>query len=111
MALSVMEISEDDCGCDSGLPITILNKDHLSILANKYYKEGVGDPEWKLLSGNESSLIGQNIIIRSPMTCKTKNFKICKKCFGEKKTRTKYVGVTAGQCITERFTQLLMRSF
>ena len=45
------------------------------------------------------------------MTCKTKDFKICKKCFGEKKVRTPYVGVVAGQCITERLTQLLLRSF
>ena len=33
-------------------------------------------------TGNEDDLIDQRIMIRSPMTCKTENFRICKKCFG-----------------------------
>ena len=55
--------------------------------------------------------VGSEIILRTPMKCHTKDFKICKKCFGEKNNRTKYIGVVAAQCLTERLTQLSMRSF
>lgn len=111
MAMSYIEIIEDDCGCKDGLPIKILSSDHFKTLIGKYYKKRIIDREWSLLTESDTDLIGKNITIRSPMTCQTKNFKICKKCFGEKRTRTKYIGVTAGQCITERLTQLLLRSF
>ena len=43
---------------------------------NKYYKISQND-SWKLLSsfGDGEKLIGQKIILRSPMKCKTKDFK------------------------------------
>lgn len=113
MAMSPIEISEDDC-CDSkGLQIKVIDKTHLKMLIGKYYSESndENDKKWKPFLGNETNLINTYVYIRSPMTCKTKDFKICKKCFGEKKVRTPYVGVVAGQCITERLTQLLLRSF
>ncbi len=110
MSLSPIELAEDDCGCQSGLYIVPFSKQHIHCLAGKYYKKLATD-EWKLLNGDEYDLIDQRIILRSPMTCQTKNFKICHKCFGEKKVRTEFIGVTAGQVITERLTQLLMRSF
>lgn len=110
MSLSPIELAEDDCGCQSGLYIVPFSKQHIHCLAGKYYKKVITD-EWKLLNGDEYDLIDQRIILRSPMTCQTKNFKICHKCFGEKKVRTEFIGVTAGQVITERLTQLLMRSF
>ena len=108
-----MEIFEDDCGCHRGLEIQVLSKNHLNSLIGKYWAEVDIDnvSEWKLITKNDLDLIGKKIQIRSPMTCQTQNFKICKKCFGEKKIRTKYIGATAGQCITERLTQLLLRSF
>ena len=110
MSLSPIELVEDDCGCTTGLYIVPFSKQHIHCLAGKYYKKLPTD-EWKLLNGTEYDLIDQRIILRSPMTCQTKNFKICHKCFGEKRVRTEFLGVTAGQVITERLTQLLMRSF
>ena len=109
MALSAIEITEDDCKCTDGLHTSIINKDHLKMLIGKYYKLNESD-EWQLFTGDEKNLIEHEIILRSPMTCVTKNYKICKKCFGEKKIRTKYVGITSAQVITERLTQLLLRT-
>lgn len=110
MSLSPIEIVEDDCGCTTGLNITPFSKQHIRCLAGKYWKKLATD-EWKILKGDEFDLIDQRIMIRSPMTCKTENFRICKKCFGERHFRTRFIGITAGQVITERLTQLLMRSF
>ena len=45
------------------------------------------------------------------MKCKTKDFKICKKCFGEKPNRTKYVGIVASTMYYRKITQLSLRSF
>lgn len=111
MALGVCEIVEDDCHTDKGLEITVLSEKHLKTLIGKYFCDGFYPPQWEVLTGKEKELIGQRIVIRSPMTCQTKNFKVCKKCFGERRTRTNYVGITAAQSATERLTQLLMRSF
>lgn len=110
MALSPIEICEDDCGCTTGLNITPFSKQHIKCLGGKYWKKLATD-EWKLMKGDEFDLIDQRIMIRSPMTCQTENFRICKKCFGEQRIRTKFLGITAGQVLTERLTQLLMRSF
>ena len=111
MALGPIEIVEEDCGCTQGLNIHVQNESHFKTLIGKYWSDGMKDEEWKLITENDTDLIDKWIMLRTPMTCKTPNFKICKKCFGEKKIRTPYVGVTAGQCMTERLTQLLMRSF
>jgi len=55
--------------------------------------------------------VGQKIFVRSPVFCQTPDMKICKKCWGEKKLETKYIGILAGQILAERFTQLSLRSF
>lgn len=113
MSLSPIEIIEDDCGCTTGLNIVPFSKQHIRCLAGKYWKK-LATEDWKLLNGDEFDLIDQRIMIRSPMTCKTENFRICQKCFGSEKTRkprSNYIGIVAGQVITERLTQLLMRSF
>jgi hypothetical protein len=111
MALSVAEIIEDDCLDNSGLKIKVLNQKHAEILIHKYYKNELNQ-NWELITkDNFLNFINKEIYIRSPMTCKSKNFKICKKCFGEKKISTKYIGITAGQVLAERITQLTMRVF
>ena len=110
MSLSPIEFAEEDCGCTSGLYITPFSKQHIRCLKGKYWKKLVTD-DWQLMNGDEFDLIDQRIIIRSPMTCQTKDFKICHKCFGEKHTRTDFIGIVGAQVLTERLTQLLMRSF
>ena len=112
MAMSCIEIVEDDCGTTDGINITIQSLDHIKSLIGKYYKINQDD-DWILINdvNQLQDKIDTKIILRTPMKCHTENFKICKKCFGEKNIRTKYVGIVAAQCLTERLTQLSMRSF
>ena len=80
----------------------------------KYYCDPseLPNPEWKELDLKTAiSYVNRKICVRSPMTCSNKNFKICNKCFGAKKLTTKYVGIMAGQLVTERLTQLTLRVF
>ena len=120
--LSPEEFDEDDCKTSFGLVITITCKDHALSLINKYYgnikpntktEAGIAivDGDWKLFTekdANES--INKTFVFRSPITCQTKNFKICRKCFGEINIQSPFIGIITGQSIAERLTQLSMRT-
>lgn len=113
MTLSPLEIIEEDCCTDSGLEITVMSKKHAEILEYKWYKDpNISNMPWTVLDYQTAkSYVNKNIIIRTPMTCLTGNYKLCRKCFGEKYFPTNYVGITAGQVLSERFTQLTLRTF
>jgi len=111
MALSVLEIDEDDCCSNFYLKIKIINSDHCKSLIGKYFKINSNDDLIVLTYDIAKENIGKEIYIRSPMTCQTKNFKLCKKCFGERSYNTKYVGIIAGQCLSANITQATMRTF
>lgn len=107
--LSPVEICEDDCGSNRGFSITVENKKHAKSLINRYYWVEGG---WNLLTPDKiESVVGKTLVFRSPLTCQSKDFKICKKCFGNYDLPTPYVGILAGQYISERMTQLSMRTF
>jgi hypothetical protein len=109
MALSPLEIAEDDCHTPNPLEITIFNKKHFNSLIGKFI---VIDNSLKEITINDyHSLIGKKVLLRSPITCITPDFKMCRKCFGNRLFPTKYVGITAAQISSERLTQLTMRSF
>ena len=120
--LSPEEFSEDDCKTNFGLVITIKSKDHALSLIGKYYGDikqnsitnaGLGciDGEWKLFTeDNVEDSINKTFIFRSPITCQTANFKICRKCFGEINIQSPFIGIITGQSIAERLTQLSMRT-
>lgn len=112
MALSPLEIVEEDCGTENYVGTIIFSKKQVETLVGKYYKlsNELLDGEWKVLDFETGKkLINKKIFIRSPITCQTPNFRICRKCFGARTFPTKYVGIVAGQVISERITQLLMR--
>lgn len=115
MALSKMTITEDDCYTTDGITIDVINEAHAETLIDKWYAEDIDHnsySDWKLITEeNVKDIIGKKIKIRSPMTCGIKDFNICQRCFGERQFPTKYVGITAGQSLTERITQLIMRTF
>lgn len=110
MGLSCLEIVEEDCGCNEYLETKIINEDHIKTLIGKYVFH---DGQLVLFDDNIAKEYkpGDDISIRSTILCKTKNQKICKKCWGEKNVISKYIGILAGQILSERFTQLTMRSF
>lgn len=122
--LSPVEIAESDCGTNFGLLIKIQSKNHAITLVGKYYSAynpvfvsttGITKAidNWKLFTEADiDKYIGQTFVFRSPITCQTKNFKICHKCFGEYNgIKSPLVGIIAGQSIAERMTQLSLRTF
>ena len=114
MALSPLEIVEEDCGGETYIEVEIFSKKHAKSLVGKYYKDPHDDNfgDWKMLDEETSiKYINNMILLRSPITCATPNFGMCRKCFGTKNLPTQYLGITAAQCLSERQTQLVMRSF
>jgi hypothetical protein len=110
MALGIVEIVEEDCGTDHCIEFIVFSKKHAKSLVGKYYKDPLQNLDWRVLDlETANSLINKKIYIRSPMTCQTPNFRVCQKCFGAREFPTKYVGVCAGQIVSERLTQLIMR--
>jgi hypothetical protein len=110
MALGIIEIVEEDCETDNYIELIIFSEKHAKSLVGKYYKLPDQIMDWEVLDLKAAkSLINNKIYIRSPMTCQTPNFRVCQKCFGKRDMPTKYVGVSAGQIISERLTQLIMR--
>jgi len=109
MGLSVVEISEEDCGTSSSLETTIISAKHIKTLIGKWYKRSTSDSEWILIDSNNDLKVGETIFVRSPIFCQTPNLKICQKCWGEKKFKTDYIGILSGQILAERFTQLSLR--
>ncbi len=113
MGLSVMELESDDCGTENYLDIIVTSQKHAQTLVGKYYRDPQStELEWKVLTLSEAiKFINNKIYIRSLITCEEPNFKICRKCFGAREFPTKYVGITAGQSVVERITQLILRTF
>ena len=113
MALAMVELDMDDCETETFLEPHVKNQSFASTLVGKYYRDPLkNENEWKVLDYKTAmTFIDRKIEIRSPMTCINPNFRICRKCFGEKKLATKYVGIVAGQSLVERLTQLTLRTF
>ena len=110
--LSSLEIIEDDCKSNYGFSIKIQNKTHCKSLINRYYINSNGDLVlFDENHVNDENNIGKVFNFRSPITCQTADFKVCRKCIGEYAFKSPYVGVMTGQYIEERITQLIMSSF
>lgn len=109
MGLSTIEIAEEDCQTDTFLRTTMINEKHLKTLIGKWCKRE-NDKDWFVSKGNEFQ-VGEQVCVRSPIYCVTGDKKICQKCWGTKTFNTNYLGILAGQILSERFTQLTMRSF
>jgi len=115
MALSVLEITNEDCGTQHGIETIIFSRDHAKSLSGKYYKNPLRPGmDWEVINYKTAiSLLNKKIIIRSPITCEEPNLRMCRMCFGDRARffKTKYLGLVAGSNLIERLTQLIMRSF
>jgi hypothetical protein len=113
MALAMLELDMDDCGTQTYLEPNVSSPMFAATLVDKYYRDPLkSDLEWKILDYKTAmTFINRIIEIRSPMTCINPDFKVCRMCFGTKKLASIYVGIIAGQSITERLTQLTLRTF
>ena len=80
-----------------------MSNNHAQTLVGKYYQDPNNPQDWEELNLKTAiSYINRMIRVRSPVNCVCPNFRICQKCFGAKKLDSKYVGIVAGQVITER---------
>lgn len=84
-------VTADDCKSKIGYPVTISEK-----LINDYIGRFMFTPKGlvELTKDNLSSLVGKEILIRSPMTCKTKDG-FCKKCIGRELTKLDHDSIIA----------------
>ena len=87
----------------------IPNKDILKTLKYRWYLDEETGEE-KLIQGDEENLIGKTIKLRSPITCGLPDYKVCKKCLGEKRPETANLGAPIGQFLSEAIIQSILRT-
>jgi DNA-directed RNA polymerase subunit beta' len=104
-----IDSSLKDCGTTDLLEVFVETEKKAKMLINRYY---VDKKELKQITKeNYQDIIGQTILIRSPIYCKSP--KLCTTCYGDlyKSLHSRFVGVIAAQTLGERGTQLVLRTF
>jgi len=102
-------------------PIVIKNKNHLKLMNHRFYRYIQTDGSW--VSGQITietetgdipteylDLIGTEVEFYSPVSCVNSNYKICKKCFGEKLPTSVNLGSLVGAAISEGIIQSVLRT-
>lgn len=107
--MSPLEIIEDDCKSTHTFNITVKDIKHAKSLIHRFYVDEYNNLK-ELLESDIENVIGKVLRLRSPITCMTSNFKLCKTCVGNYNFTTPYVGILAGQYLEERLTQTTMSS-
>ena len=110
-------ISEDDCGTTKGIELSVDSSDVLDRYLATFTK-GVGarNTLTTYIIVSKAKKMGlKTLKVRSPLTCESSRGS-CKKCFGldengKLPSLGTNIGVIAGQAISERATQLTMRTF
>jgi hypothetical protein len=100
-----------DCETLYGVKSIVQNEDHVERLIGRYIKTDITQ-DWFIPTQSEFlELIGQEILIRSPITCACKTG-ICHKCYGElASTNAKiHAGIYGVLVIAEQITQRLLSS-
>jgi DNA-directed RNA polymerase subunit beta' len=110
-------ISELDCGTTKGIDLSVDSEDVLDRYLATFTK-GVGARNTLttyIIVSNAKKKGIKTLKVRSPLTCESSRG-TCKKCFGldengKLPSLGTNIGVIAGQAISERATQLTMRTF
>lgn len=112
MNASIVDIDKncDDCKTDRYLEIKVFDEKHAKSLIGRYYFDDEKGALVKITKDNYLSLVNKQIKLRSPMYCKCKDYKICKTCAGDFPTHL-HLGMVSACFISERFTQLTLRTF
>jgi DNA-directed RNA polymerase beta' subunit len=114
---SKLEIDEsvDNCGTKDTLNFKVISQKMARSLVGRY---DVIDGKLVLITlANYMSYYdvktdeGKTVHLRSPIFCKSR--KLCKTCYGKlyEITKSRYIGIIAGQALGEVGTQLVMRTF
>lgn len=83
LVTSDVVLRKDEIVCKTKHPILmeIKSDEHLQKLKSRYYRYG-HERQYKILTGDETYLIGETIYLRSPITCASKEG-ICRQCYGD----------------------------
>lgn len=93
-----------DCGTTRGMEIKIHNKAHLKSLYSRYLVSG------EEIDINDDSLIGQTVVIRTPIYCEHSEYQVCSKCFGHKQPQSSSLGASIGAFLSESIIQSVLRT-
>lgn len=115
-----LDLNCDDCGVSDKLNIKIpKDNSEIGISPIKFAKSLIGryvtikntTKEFLVSYENYQTIIGKDILVRSPIFCK--NYNLCKKCYGDTSNiiHSPYVGILAAQALGEVSTQLVLRTF
>ncbi len=99
----------DDCGTTKYFDMLVKNKSHLELLNHRWYVNPKTGQE-EIIDINDESIIGQTIQIRSPITCKHSDYKICGKCLGNKHPSSVNLGSLVGAALSEGIIQSVLRA-
>lgn len=100
-----------DCHTKNYQRIFVRDARVLKMIRDKYYKFDPDGVEY-IVSDDDKHLIGQTILMRSPMTClsKAKGHGICHKCYGDLAYINKdiNIGKMAAESLSSKLTQILL---
>lgn len=102
---TLLDYDNEDCGSKNYVKIYIDSDRTLKRFNMRYYNK---DGKDYLIDENDTSLIGQTLNLRSPITCCSKH--ICRKCYGElaKINKDIHVGILGVFILTSQLTQMLL---
>ena len=111
LLVSNVTLRKDPEPCRSVHPIQyeIKTKEHLKRFVGRYYKL-YNERDFHVLKGDETHLIGQKILVKSPITCASKHG-ICRECYGDVMYHTNKnvaIGSYAGAIITNPVSQSVL---
>ena len=101
----------DDCGSLHPIRITIKTKKHLERYIGRTYRLP-SQVTYSTLKATDTHLIGETILLRSPITCACKKG-VCKACYGRELARTNKhitIGSYAAAIITNPISQAVLSS-
>lgn len=113
LVVSDIKLREDTDPCGSVHPImyTVRSAEYLRRLVGRTYRLP-NEAHYHTLSENDTHVIGQQILVKSPMTCASHEG-VCAECYGEMLHHTNTgvgIGAYAGAYITEPVTQSILSS-
>ena len=107
----VLRKDDEVCGSVHPIPMILHSKEHVQKLQHRYYKLP-HERKYKVMKGNEYDLVGEMIMLKSPITCASEEG-ICRQCYGElfdiNKTLNSAGGLSATR-ISEPVTQNILSS-
>ena len=78
-------------------------------MIHRYYLDE-NDNVKEIIESDLTNIVDKTIRLRSPITCMTDNYKVCRTCTGNYNFVSPYIGILTGQYLEERLTQSTMSS-